>query len=149
MNGNTDWPHLLAAVTAERDALNQVIEILTKRFVRDDAGVVDEPRARKTRRTFPRTAKKAAKRKPKRAISTDRAVESAAPASTDAVLARDAAILGALKKGPKAFAALLEAMPSEPGQTAEQRVRACSNGLTRLRLKSQVKASGEGQWELR
>jgi hypothetical protein len=34
---NTDWPHLLADLTAKRDALNQVIELLTTTFIREDA----------------------------------------------------------------------------------------------------------------
>lgn len=41
--GNIEWPHLLADITAKRDALNQVIETLTKHFIKDGD---DEPPAR-------------------------------------------------------------------------------------------------------
>jgi hypothetical protein len=70
------------------------------------------------------------------------------PATSEVVVARDAAMLALLKKGPQPFAALLEAMPSEPGQTADQRQRACSNGLTRLRMKKVITATKDGAWEL-
>jgi len=35
-NGNTAWPHLLADITAKRDALTQVIETIRTHFVDDD-----------------------------------------------------------------------------------------------------------------
>jgi len=68
--------------------------------------------------------------------------------ASDVVVARDAAILRELKKGTRAFAALCEVMPTEPGQTEEQRSRACSNALTRLRLKKEIRATDNGEWEL-
>jgi hypothetical protein len=36
MNG-IEWPHLLADLTAKRDALNEVIKILTSQFTREIA----------------------------------------------------------------------------------------------------------------
>lgn len=44
-----------------------------------------------------------------------------------------------LKQGTATFADLLAVLPKERGQTAAQRTRACSNGLTRLRLKKAIK----------
>lgn len=35
-NGNTAWPHLLADITAKRDALTQMIETIRTHFVDDN-----------------------------------------------------------------------------------------------------------------
>jgi len=66
------------------------------------------------------------------------------PASPDIVAARDAAIVARLKKGPSAKADLIDAMPAEPGKTAEQRAQDCGNALTRLRLKKLIVQVDEG-----
>ena len=49
--GNIEWPHLLADITAKRDALNQVIETLTTHFIKDEAaGVAPSPQGSRGRR---------------------------------------------------------------------------------------------------
>jgi hypothetical protein len=72
----------------------------------------------------------------------------ATPATAEIVQARDAAILGALKKGKKPFGTLRDAMPVEDGQDDTQRRQACSNALTRLRIKKQIRSTDDGEWEL-
>jgi len=63
------------------------------------------------------------------------------------VKARDASILHALASGPKSAAVLRDGMPNEPGLSAEQRDMACSNALTRLGIKKQVRQVEDG-WAL-
>lgn len=63
--GNIEWPHLLADITAKRDALNQVIETLTTHFIKDGSSDVDAPVPRPRRggrRSKPGRRKAAAKR---------------------------------------------------------------------------------------
>lgn len=72
----------------------------------------------------------------------------ATPAPRDIVAARDEAVLARLRKGPAPFATLREAMPVEPELTEEQRTRACSNALTRLRGRKRIQSAGDGTWTL-
>lgn len=68
-----------------------------------------------------------------------------APASSDVVKARDAAILEALDIRPRSADALLDVMPEEPGQTPEQKRTALSSALVRLRVKKQIDLV-DGSW---
>lgn len=70
------------------------------------------------------------------------------PASEATVKARDAAILRLLASGPKSVAVLRDGLPMEEGVvTEEQRQMACSNALTRLSIKKQVRKVEDG-WAL-
>ena len=64
------------------------------------------------------------------------------------IAARDQAILESLRRGAKNTVDLRAVLPAEPGQTEEQRERACSNALTRLRMKGQIKPVDGGGWAL-
>jgi hypothetical protein len=70
----------------------------------------------------------------------------ASPARAD-VVQRDAAILAQLRKGPATVGDLRKVMPKEADLDDEQQERACSNALSRLRLKGQIKATDDG-WAL-
>lgn len=69
-----------------------------------------------------------------------------APASTDIVSARDAAILQAVKMRPWSTEALLTVLPPEPGATDEQRVAARDSALIRLRVKKLIKQVNDNTW---
>lgn len=69
------------------------------------------------------------------------------PAGADVVHARDAAILAKLRKGPATIDDLRKAIPKEADLDDQQHGRACSNALTRLRLKGQIKQTEDG-WAL-
>jgi|GEM_PF-5981839 len=45
-----EWSHLLEDLTAKRDALNSVIEVLTRHFIREIATPAPSVRRKKTRR---------------------------------------------------------------------------------------------------
>lgn len=69
------------------------------------------------------------------------------PASPEAVAARDAAILQALKLRPWKTEALLSVMPEETTLTPPQRQAALSSALIRLRVRGHIK-SVDGVWAL-
>lgn len=81
------------------------------------------------------------------AVHTPRA-GMAAPAPRDVVAARDQAVLLRLQKGPASFSVLRDALPVEPELTDDQRTRACSNAIVRLRGRKQIQSADGGQWRL-
>jgi hypothetical protein len=153
---------VIADLTSKRDALTDVIDKLTQLSAPPPrAPLGARPPRTKTaaRQTDGRTD--GAKRGPHSRSLPDREVQKriapattkgpgagATPATAEIVQARDAAILGALKKGKKPFGTLRDAMPVEDGQDDSQRRQACSNALTRLRIKKQVRSTDDGEWEL-
>lgn len=139
-----DWPHLLADLTAKRDALNQVIALIAKHFIPAAAElVINVPGAEPLPAPRPRVTKPGHAKKTKKERS-----QPWMPAAAGTVQARDAAILNQLRKGPAATSALVDALPKEPGQSDEQRADACRNALTRLRVKKVIKQSERGEWAL-
>lgn len=91
--GSTDWPHLLADLTAKRDALNQVIAILTTQFGSENgngASAPSLPRGRRTKSPRPpkprRSIKRAAKPGPRTAPAAALDHPNRDQARTDAVL---------------------------------------------------------------
>lgn len=66
------------------------------------------------------------------------------PASEAIVKARDAAILARLRIAPASLAALVAVLPDEPGFLEVDRIVACQSALIRLRVKSLIRAVGEG-----
>lgn len=76
-----------------------------------------------------------------------------APATVDVVMARDAAILGALKLRPWPEDGLLTVLPDEPGLALEQKQAALHGALIRLRLKGDRSGTDrivctEGVWRM-
>lgn len=71
-----------------------------------------------------------------------------APASTNVVEARNAAVIRVLRgsRTPLEFEAIFAAMPPEPALSEEQRKVACRNTLTRLRAREDIIAADGGGW---
>ncbi|MEO8679229.1 MAG: hypothetical protein ABI665_09300 [Vicinamibacterales bacterium] len=146
----TQWPSILADFKAKHQALAEIIAIVETHFV-DESTPGAMPDSTPVRRKPGPKPKKKKKKKHARVLPGSRApvraVSTPSSASTSAVAARDHAILSRLKKGPTTSAALTDALPDEPDLTADQKIRACSNALTRLRLKGDIAATADG-WAL-
>jgi hypothetical protein len=109
--GNIEWPHLLADITAKRDALNQVIETLTTHFIKDgssDAPVVHARRGRK-----PGRRKTAAKRNER---TNERTNERAKRAPTGR---RSRSLPDVSPHGEAILAALRAKSPQRPSELAK------------------------------
>jgi len=157
MNGQgTAWPNVLADLVAKRDALTTVIDMIRTHFVGDVPGEMRRgkpgPKPRRSKkalkRTDGRTEQEPRRKQPRSLPDHTHTARTGEPhASSDVVVARDAAIKARLKKGPATAVVLREALPAEPGMTEDQMVRACSNALTRLRLKKEITQVDDG-WAL-
>lgn len=152
------FPNLRAAIQADRARLLEALAVLDRTLAALDAvqsaavpgipvaGALDatvranvvRPLGKPLGARPPRKTAKAARPAP---TTDERGRERPAP-----FVARDEALLAQARKGPQEFAAMLAAMPHEPGQTADQRKTACSNALFRLKARKRLTTDAEGRY---
>lgn len=148
------WAQVIAELVTKRDALTTVVDLLTKHFaIAPERAEESWPLPRQHVDDIVKPAEElcshAVTRPATEKVPPARERPADSNGSSPQVVARDAAILKALRAGPKTTAALVEMLPQEPGQNDEQRLRACSNALTRLKYKNLVVSQPEmGTWDL-
>lgn len=74
------------------------------------------------------------------------AVDSAGRERPANIVAREAALLAQVRKGPQGFAALLDAMPQEPDMGEVERRSACSNALFRMKTRKLIAQDQGGRY---